>query len=57
MLTDVLVNYAKAWREDEARLRAEGAAKGCEKCVVAAEVYGECAAQLEDILAHVQKAA
>lgn len=56
-LSDVLANYARTWREDETRLRAESVEKGCEKCLVAAEVYSECAAQLEDILAHVQRAA
>lgn len=53
-LTEMLTQYAQAWREDAKRLRTEGQEKQCEKCLVAAEVYDECASQVVDLLAHTQ---
>ncbi len=38
------------WREDEARLRAEGERKGCEKCVVAAECCAQHADEIQSAI-------
>lgn len=52
-LRNILDQYAEAWVQDARRLRTTGEEKGCEKCLVAAEVYEECAAQLQDVLSKV----
>lgn len=50
LLRKHLAERAELWKQDASLLRRRGEEKGCEKCLVAAEVYEECATQLEDVL-------
>jgi hypothetical protein len=50
----VLKTIAAHFEAERARFEAEAAAKSCERCTIAAEVYANCAADVRNVMAELE---